>query len=126
MLFRIGIYRIPGHEGTVTVTTVGVEVVLIVMLEDLEEVELPLSVLVVHTLRFGFRNTRSENFLNFNPLNPCSSHVFNYSESRSFQGKTTNKRESEKQTYAASFSSTSGVSNHHQIPHRFAHFIFLV
>ncbi|RID69653.1 hypothetical protein BRARA_C01734 [Brassica rapa] len=42
---------------------------------------------------------------------------FSSSESRSFQGKTTNKRESEKQTYAASFSSTSGVSNHHQIPH---------
>uniref|UniRef100_M4E2G9 GBF-interacting protein 1 N-terminal domain-containing protein n=1 Tax=Brassica campestris TaxID=3711 RepID=M4E2G9_BRACM len=42
---------------------------------------------------------------------------FSSSESRSFQGKTSNKRESEKETYAASFSSTSGVSSHHQIPH---------
>ncbi|KAG5401958.1 hypothetical protein IGI04_016565 [Brassica rapa subsp. trilocularis] len=42
---------------------------------------------------------------------------FNSSESGSFQGKTTNKRESEKQTYGGSFSSTSGVSSHQQIPH---------
>ncbi|KAF8108882.1 hypothetical protein N665_0104s0193 [Sinapis alba] len=41
---------------------------------------------------------------------------FNSSESGSFQGKTTNKRESEKQTSGGSFSSTSGVSRHHQIP----------
>ncbi|CAH8377779.1 unnamed protein product [Eruca vesicaria subsp. sativa] len=45
-VFKIGIYRIPGHEAIVTVTTVGLEVVLIVMLEDLEEVELHLSALV--------------------------------------------------------------------------------
>ncbi|KAJ0262066.1 hypothetical protein HA466_0050630 [Hirschfeldia incana] len=42
---------------------------------------------------------------------------FSSSESRSFQGKTSNKRESEKQTYGGSFSSTSGVSSHHQTPH---------
>ncbi|KAF3543635.1 hypothetical protein DY000_02001803 [Brassica cretica] len=42
---------------------------------------------------------------------------FSSSESGRLQGKTTNKRESEKQTYAGSFSSTSGVSSHHQIPH---------
>ncbi|KAJ4903575.1 hypothetical protein Rs2_17526 [Raphanus sativus] len=43
---------------------------------------------------------------------------FNSTESGSFQGKTTNKRESEKQTYGGSFSSsTSGVSSHQQIPH---------
>ncbi|KAL0740545.1 hypothetical protein Bca4012_082058 [Brassica carinata] len=42
---------------------------------------------------------------------------FNSSESGSFQGKTTNKRESEKQTYGGSFSSTSGVPSHQQIPH---------
>ncbi|CAG7880551.1 unnamed protein product [Brassica rapa] len=42
---------------------------------------------------------------------------FSSSDSRSFQGKISNKRASEKQTYAGSFSSTSGVSNHHQIPH---------
>ncbi|KAG2308995.1 hypothetical protein Bca52824_028743 [Brassica carinata] len=34
-----------------------------------------------------------------------------------FPRKTTNKRESEKQTYGGSFSSTSGVPSHHQIPH---------
>uniref|UniRef100_A0A1J3CXQ0 GBF-interacting protein 1 N-terminal domain-containing protein n=1 Tax=Noccaea caerulescens TaxID=107243 RepID=A0A1J3CXQ0_NOCCA len=42
---------------------------------------------------------------------------FSSSELGSFQGKTTNKRESEKQAHAASFSSTPGVSSHHQIPH---------
>ncbi|WZY90357.1 hypothetical protein YC2023_047092 [Brassica napus] len=42
---------------------------------------------------------------------------FNSSESGSFQGKTTNKRESEKQTYGGSFSSTSGAPSHQQIPH---------
>ncbi|CAH2059454.1 unnamed protein product [Thlaspi arvense] len=42
---------------------------------------------------------------------------FNSSESGSFQGRTTNKRESEKQAYAGSFSSTSGASSHHQMPH---------
>ncbi|XP_013636376.1 PREDICTED: RNA polymerase II degradation factor 1-like [Brassica oleracea var. oleracea] len=42
---------------------------------------------------------------------------FNSTESGSFQGKTTNKRESEKQAYGGSFSSTSGVSSHQQIPH---------
>ncbi|KAJ0259806.1 hypothetical protein HA466_0061050 [Hirschfeldia incana] len=41
---------------------------------------------------------------------------FNSSESGSFQGKTRNKRESEKQAYGGSFSSTSGVSSHQQIP----------
>ncbi|KAJ4907114.1 hypothetical protein Rs2_10772 [Raphanus sativus] len=41
---------------------------------------------------------------------------FSSSEWRSFQGKSTNK-ESEKQTYGGSFSSTSGVSSHHEIPH---------
>ncbi|KAF3578315.1 hypothetical protein DY000_02035218 [Brassica cretica] len=42
---------------------------------------------------------------------------FNSSESGSFQGNTTNRRESEKQAYGGSFSSTSGVSSHQQIPH---------
>ncbi|ESQ52020.1 hypothetical protein EUTSA_v10016218mg [Eutrema salsugineum] len=42
---------------------------------------------------------------------------FSSSESGNFQGKATNKRESEKQGYAGSFSSTSGVSTHHPIPH---------
>ncbi|KAF8100996.1 hypothetical protein N665_0212s0037 [Sinapis alba] len=42
---------------------------------------------------------------------------FSSSESGRFQGKTTNKREGVKQTYGGSFSSTSGVSSHHQTPH---------
>lgn len=52
--FRLGIYRTRGHEATVTITTVGLEVVLIGML-DLDELELPPSTLVVYTLLFGFR-----------------------------------------------------------------------
>lgn len=51
-LFRLGIYRIPDHEAIATLTTVGIKVVLIVMLD---EVELPLSAPVVHTWHFYFR-----------------------------------------------------------------------
>ncbi|XP_019093481.1 PREDICTED: uncharacterized protein LOC104749442 [Camelina sativa] len=42
---------------------------------------------------------------------------FTSSESGSVQVKTTNKRESGMQSYAGSYSSTSGISSHHQIPH---------
>lgn len=112
--FRLGIYRTRGHEATVTITTVGLEVVLIGML-DLDELELPPSTLVVYTLLFGFR------ILGWiTSLNPYSHDLFFGSESGSFQGKTTNRRESEKQAYGGSFSSTSGVSSHQQIPHRFS------
>ena len=113
--FRLGIYRIHDHEAIVTITTVGLEVVLIGML-DLDELELPPSTLVVYTLLFfGFR------ILGWiTSLNPYSHEFFFCSESGSFQGKTTNRRESEKQAYGGSFSSTSGVSSHQQISHRFS------
>lgn len=45
LLFRLGIYRIPADEAIVTITTVGLEVVLIVMLDEMEP---PLSALVVY------------------------------------------------------------------------------
>ncbi|KFK36320.1 hypothetical protein AALP_AA4G107400 [Arabis alpina] len=42
---------------------------------------------------------------------------FSSSESGGYQGKATNKRQSGMETSQGSFSSTTGVSSHHQIPH---------